>query len=238
MNEDKNKIINIILGIVIIILIIIIILLLFFRKGNEILKPSGNIDIFEITCTNNCDSNKADKNDENDDDKDEKVEDNDNKENNKQNQQAQIENEIKENFSVLNKNGVTWDSTKELNIFSNPMFEMKERIAPESSNIYQFIVRNNTIYNLNYDLSFIEENDMNIDMKYRLKKNDKYVVGSEEEWVKYTELNLNKISSKSKTSDTYYLEWKWFSGENDTAIGEAGDVEYALNINIKAEQDI
>ena len=55
MNEDKNKIINIILGLVIIILIIIIILLLFFRKGNEILKPSGNIDIFEITCTNNCD---------------------------------------------------------------------------------------------------------------------------------------------------------------------------------------
>ena len=226
MNDDKNKIINIILGIVIIILIIIIILLLFFRKGNEILKPSGNIDIFEITCTNNCDSNKTDKEDDKDEEK------------KKQEQQAQIENEIKENFSVLNKNGVTWDSTKELNIFSNPMFEMKERIAPESSNIYQFIVRNNTIYNLNYDLSFIEENDMNIDMKYRLKKNDKYVVGSEEEWVKYTELNLNKISLKSKTSDTYYLEWKWFSGENDTAIGEAGNVEYALKINIKAEQDI
>lgn len=231
MNEDKNKIINIILGLVIIILIIIIILLLFFRKGNEILKPSGNIDIFEITCTNNCDSNKTDK----EDDTDEEVEDEEKK---KQEQQAQMENEIKENFNVINTNGVSWNSTKELNIFSNPMFEMKERIAPESSNIYQFIVRNNTIYNLKYDLNFIEENDMNIDMKYRLKKNDKYIVGSEEEWVEYDQLNISKISSKAKTSDTYYLEWKWFSGENDTAIGEAGDVEYVLKINIKAEQDL
>ena len=49
---------------------------------------------------------------------------------------------------------------------------------------------------------------------------------------------LKVLSSKTKTSDTYYLEWKWFSGENDTAIGEAGDVEYVLKINIKAEQEL
>ena len=227
MNEDKNKnkILNIILGLIIIILIIIIILLLFFRKGDSILKPSGNIDIFEITCTNSCDNNKKDEENQ----KDELTEDE---------KQAIIDTEIKENFSVLNSNGIIWDSTKKLNIFSNPMYEMKEKIAPESTNIYQFIVRNNTNYNLKYDITFIEENIMNINMKYRLKKNDKYVVGNDNDWVTFDTLNQNKISSKTKTSDTYYLEWKWFSSENDTAIGKSGDVDYTLKINIKAEQDL
>ena len=233
MVEEKNNKTNIILTLIIIILIIIIILLLFLKKEKETLKPSGNIDIFEITCTNNCD-NEDKENQGNNEDK----ENQENENNDLNNQQEQIDAEIKENFSVINSNGIEWNSTNELNIFSNPMFEMNEIIAPESTNIYQFIVRNNTIYNIKYDLNFIEENEMNIDMKYRLKKNDKYVVGNENEWVKAENLDLSKIILNTKKSDTYYLEWKWFSGENDTLIGEKGNVEYSLKIDIKAEQNL
>ena len=233
MSEERNKIINIIATAIIVILIIIIIILLF-RKYSSELKPSGNIDIFEITCTNSCETKgeETNKNDEN------TKEQEDVKTENTNNQQEQIETEIKENFSVINTNGIAWDSTKKLNIFSNPMYEMKEKIAPEATNIYQFVVRNNTIYNLKYKMTFIEENDMNINMKYRLKKNDEYIIGNENEWVKYSDLNISGVSSKTKTSDTYYLEWKWFSSDNDTAIGEKGSVDYTLKINIKADQEL
>jgi len=144
-----------------------------------------------------------------------------------------------EDFDVEDGKGLSWSSNKELDIFANPMYEMEEKIAPESTNFYQFIVRNNTKYNVKYSISFIENNEMNINMKYRLRKNDdEYIVGDKENWVSYEELEIDDISLKTEKSDTYYLEWKWFSSENDTEVGAAGDVDYSLKINIKAEQEI
>ena len=39
----------------------------------------------------------------------------------------------------------------------------------------------------------------------------------------------------SSNNDTYYLEWKWVSSDNDTQIGKAGNASYGLKIEIKAE---
>lgn len=210
----SNKIINILIGILIIILISIILYLLLFKQ-EDTLKPSGNIDIFNIECNHDYDI-----------DTNENVE------------SVFNENDFKDNFHIIDGNGVLWDSTNNLNIFSNPMYEMNEKIAPEATNFYQFIIRNNTVYNVDYNIEFSEDNNLNINMKYRLVKNDQYVVGNEEKWVKYDELDLEKIHLTSKSSDTYYLEWKWFSSENDTLIGEIGNANYALKINIKAVQDL
>lgn len=144
-----------------------------------------------------------------------------------------------DDFDVENGDGISWSSSEELDIFANPMYEMEEKIAPESTNIYQFVVRNNTKYNVDYSINFIEDNEMNINMKYRLMKNDEsYVVGDKDTWVTYEELDLEEVSLKTKKSDTYYLEWKWFESENDTEVGAAGDVDYSLSINISAEQEV
>lgn len=209
MSDKSKKNINILLGIVIVILILIIILLLVFGGKDSNLTPSGNIDIFDINCEKNCDCD------------DDSVFD---------------EDDFEDNFDVEDEKGISWKSSNELNIFANPMYEMREKIAPESTNFYQFIVRNNTIYDVNYSIDFEENNEMKINMKYRLIKNDEYVVGSEEKWVTYEELSLENIYLSTKKSDTYYLEWKWFSSDNDTLIGEADNVNYSLKINIKAEQ--
>ena len=39
------------------------------------------------------------------------------------------------------------------------------------------------------------------------------------EVVENSELNISDIILNSKASDTYYLEWKWISSDNDTEIG-------------------
>ena len=39
----------------------------------------------------------------------------------------------------------------------------------------------------------------------------------------------------SNTLDVYYLEWKWFSSDNDTEIGQTPNAGYQLKIDVKAE---
>ena len=41
----------------------------------------------------------------------------------------------------------------------------------------------------------------------------------------------------SSDNDTYYLEWKWISSDNDTSIGKNPDSKYGLTIEVKAGSD-
>lgn len=211
MENNKDKVIKLSLIIVIILLMLFIIYLLLGKESDKKLKPSGNVDIFEINCNLDCDC------------------DNDNT------KPVFGENGNLDNFDIL-ENGISWDKSKELNIFANPMYEMENKVAPETTNFYQFVVKNGTNYNVNYSINFDEENDYRINMKYRLLKNNEYVVGDEKNWVTYDKLNVKDAFINSNNSETYYLEWKWFSSDNDTKIGEAIDVNYELKINIKAMQ--
>lgn len=127
---------------------------------------------------------------------------------------------------------VTWNGSTDLKIFSKTSYPIEGKIAPESSNMYQFIVKNNTIYKLKYQINFIETNDYNINMKYKLKKNDEYII---DHYVSASELNINDIILNSNENDTYYLEWKWVSSSNDTEVGANPESYYGLKINIKAE---
>ena len=109
---------------------------------------------------------------------------------------------------------------------------MEGRIAPESSNAYEFKVENNTAYNLKYQIEFIETNEYNINMKFKLKKNDTYII---DHYVKASELSVTDMPLNINDSDTYYLEWKWISSSNDTSIGQNPEAKYSLKIEIKAE---
>lgn len=127
---------------------------------------------------------------------------------------------------------VTWDGANDLKIFEKTLYTVDGKIAPESSNTYQFVVRNNTKYNIKYDIDFIETNPYNINMKYKLKKNDTYLI---DHYVSASELNITDMPLNSSNNDTYYLEWKWISSDNDTQIGKVGNASYGLKIEIKAE---
>ena len=127
---------------------------------------------------------------------------------------------------------LTWNGASDLQIFSKTAYTMDGKIAPESSNTYQFVIKNSTASNLKYSISFIETNEYNINMQYKLKKNDTYVI---DHYVKASELIVNDVLLNTNENDTYYLEWKWISSSNDTSIGQTPEAKYGLKIKIDAE---
>ena len=137
-----------------------------------------------------------------------------------------------EGFFVSNKS-IRWDSTNELRIFNNPVYNMDPKIAPGDSNIYQFVVRNNTTYNVIYSIKFNEENDSNLNIKYRLRKGNTYIAGNDG-YVDYNQLDQNGIILNSGEKDTYYLEWKWIGTDNDNDVAGI-QAAYSISIEIEAE---
>ena len=127
---------------------------------------------------------------------------------------------------------LTWNGADDLKIFTNSMYGAPGVIAPESSNTYQFVIKNSTRYNIKYSIKFIETNDYHINMKYKLKKNDTYIIS---EYVYPNQLDINNYLLDSSDSDIYYLEWKWVSSDNDTEIGKDPDSNYGLKIKVEAE---
>lgn len=238
------------------IIIIILLLLLGFwlyrdgRGGKRVLDPVGNVDVFEIQCTrNNCSGDKS----SNKDDQDSTSIPNTggrgnrnysstetesaNNPSSRPNRDSQSKDESvdEEGDVIISDNDITWHSVNNLRIFSNPMYDMQEVVVPESSNTYQFVIKNNTKYNIKYNISFVEDNSFQINMKYRLKKGNDYIAGNDNAWVNYNELNKSNLELASGESQIYYLDWKWVSSDNDTAAGVA-QANYKLNIEIEAEQ--
>ena len=127
---------------------------------------------------------------------------------------------------------IVWNGVAEAEIFKSPLYEINGTIAPEDSNIYQFIVKNGTSYKMKYSIKFIETNPYNANIKYKLKRNNTYVV---DHYVSASEIVANFTNMASNDKDTFYLEWKWISSDNDTEIGKIENATYGLKIEIKAE---
>lgn len=226
--EKKNER-NFIVSILILILLIIIIFLLVKNLGfidHRPRIPTGNVDIFDIIFKNDCNNNCCNCNcntncpDCNEDEPGFKPEDNDNP--------------LDTGIDVFDKETEYGNNTK-LNIFSKTSYYVVDgKIAPGSENAYQFVIRNNNDFNIKYSLELTETNKFNINMKYRLKLNDKYIVGDENNWVSYEELDQYNLALASNTYDIYTLDWKWFEGSNDTEVGMNIDSEYRLDIKILA----
>ena len=131
---------------------------------------------------------------------------------------------------IVKDSNVTWETNTEIDIFDSSL--ASEKIAPESSNTYRFSVNNNTEVNVKYNMTFTETNTANINMKYKLRKNNSYVVS---EYSSISELNLSDQLLDAGKNDTFYLEWKWISSDNDTEIGANSPSSYSLKIEVEAE---
>jgi hypothetical protein len=144
-----------------------------------------------------------------------------------------------DDFYVSDKRIVMWKDEVDLKIFedSSNISKVSGKIAPESSGTYKFIVNNGTKYNLKYKISFTETNQYNMNIKYKLKKEDTYLI---DHYVSYDELNFEDLTLNTNSSDTYYLEWKWI-GDNDTLDTDIGtnanskNISYYLKIDVEAE---
>ena len=84
-------------------------------------------------------------------------------------------------------------------------------------------------------MKMTEENNWNINLKYKLKQDNIYIVGNKDTWVDVKDLDVKNIISTNQSEHVYTLEWYWEDAENDTEIGEASNVNYNLKININAK---
>ncbi len=226
-NELKQKKDRNIIEIFFIIMVIILILFLIIEKMGKLNNfiPTGNVDIFDLHFgyDNNKDNN---------------------------NTKDNIANDVNEKFVSNFKSGgnaqtnqvVIYDDdivykNNEAKIFKHSSFHIAHnKIAPTSKNSYKFIVRNGNEFNIKYNLVMSEENNHNINMRYRLKLRGKYIIGDSDNWVKAEELQRIGILLANNSYDTYTLDWCWFEGDNDTKVGENIEANYKLFIGMYAEQ--
>ena len=253
MENKKNVIISILL------IAIIIILLLFCRFGrihnSDNLIPTGNVDVFDIDVF--CNHKIIGKNtNENNNETNEIITEANNEKKlstnyEKENTNTIINEEIIHTYingqeiqhyneqtdrNVLGKvfvndNNGNYLYQERLNIFTNAAYKFTNKIAPGVSNVYHFVVHNSYHTNVKYYLQMYEESEYKINIKYRLKRKDEYVIGNDKTWVDSNELITEFKNLNMGTSDNYSLEWKWFDDdENDTIIGKNMNSEYKLNI--------
>ena len=220
MEEENNNKNNTKFWIIIILLIIIILILLFFTKFGKIqnnLIPTGNIDVFDIDIGCNCceiDKDLPTFNEETD-------------------------NNILGRVFVDDING-DYIYQQKLSIFTNAAFKYTDKIAPGVSNTYNFVVHNSTNAKLRYYIEMHEDTEYPINLKYRLRKNNSYVIGNDKTWVTANELKtaFNKIDANS--SDSYSLDWNWMYEDNndiqDTFVGENMNSTYKLKARFYFEQ--
>lgn len=245
-DSDKIRKINRVLVVIILILLLIIFFLLFKEygknnnnNGDGNVLHEGKVNVFEIKCDTDCECDSNTKDDSKDSSREDK-----NKSKSSSKKNDSVSDNTKKVIDIVDDDNnlldvkifdkdKKWENQENINIFDNSTYVVNGKIAPESIGTYQFVVKNSTKYNFKYDISFDEDNSYNIDMKYRLRKNNDYVVDN---WVTYSELKQLNIRLDSSSSDTYYLEWKWFEGANDNLVGEDVSSKYGLSINVMVVQ--
>ncbi|MBR6689457.1 MAG: hypothetical protein IKL68_05525 [Clostridia bacterium] len=126
----------------------------------------------------------------------------------------------------------------QLDIFKNAKFDYKNIIAPKSKGEYTFCVKNTTDKNISYNIKFEEEMQYHINMKYKLKIDNVYIRGSENEYVDIEELSVEDIVGTKESINMYTLEWYWEDDDkNDTIVGRQNiDQEYTLHLEIYANE--
>lgn len=135
----------------------------------------------------------------------------------------------------ITQNNIKWDKIEDLDIFRNKLFQNKKIIVPMSRGSYEFEIANKLEKKIKYSLYFEEINELGINMKYKLKLDNIYVIGNENTWVDIENLQLKEVIESSNSTNIYTLEWYWEEDGNDTEIGEKVYAEYKCKINIVSE---
>ena len=136
---------------------------------------------------------------------------------------------------VATENGESWQDEEKLPVFANEIFG-NATVAPGMQGNYRFVFENRNEDALTYSLTFGEENEYDIEMVYRLKRDGAYVSGAES-WLSATELKTEGLTIEPHSSTVFELQWYWRDNdETDTAAGESGAV-YTLHISLSAQVD-
>ena len=239
--------------IITVLLIIIIIILLFFSrlgKINNYPVPTGNVDVFDIDVdidyANVSHGNTNYNKDTNTDinigtsySKNIRTETSDNNQDIERKiptYDKEKDKDVLGRVYVDDKNG-NYIYQQNLDIFNNAVYQYTNKIAPGVSNTYHFVVHNSSKMNLKYYVEMYENSEYQVNLRYRLKRNNNYVIGNDNNWVTADELKTAFKNIKDSSSDNYSLDWKWFDNDNvaDTKAGKNMTSLYKLNIRFYFE---
>ena len=99
---------------------------------------------------------------------------------------------------------------------------------------FKFSVKNDTNDDAEYHIQFLDEMSNFVNMKYKLKMDNVYIVGNKDTYVGIEELDVKNIVSPKDSTSIFVLEWYWESDdEKDTIVGtSSGDQYYGLALHI------
>ena len=144
----------------------------------------------------------------------------------------------------MRHNAKSWTQLSRLGIF--PGGDDKAGIiAPGVDGTYAFEMVNGARFPAVFTMSISEENEMDVPLEYRLRKEDKYVLGSADEWITLGDPVAMDGNIGSTAEQKYELDWRWKyydsdSGDvKDTSLGFGSAEEpimYKLALKINAVQ--
>ena len=139
---------------------------------------------------------------------------------------------------VVTEDDIGIEKDTKLNIFNNEKFEGKKIIAPHSQGTYKFYIRNKSNRDINYNIKFSDEMKKFVNMKYRLKIDNIYIRGNEEDYTTIENLDVNNITVPKDSINMFTLEWYWEDNDElDTKVGTSDERYYTINLKIEASQD-
>ena len=84
-----------------------------------------------------------------------------------------------------------------------------------------------------------EASEYKVNLKYRLRRNNSYIIGNENNWVTADELKTEFSKININASDNYSLDWNWVYDDGndaeDTLVGKNMTSEYKLNVRFHFE---
>ncbi len=121
----------------------------------------------------------------------------------------------------------------EINLFNNT-----KTIAPGVSNTYYFKVKNNNNITIKYLIELTKLSNYSVNIKYRLKRNDEYILGNDKLWVTSEELKTTYLNLSKGNIDNYSLDWKWFDNDKlDNYIGKSNINKYIVKLSFSIEEN-
>lgn len=139
-------------------------------------------------------------------------------------------------FIRITKDDIDIDKNESLGIFKNQKFNGEEKIAPNSTGTYQFCLKNESNNDIIYHIKFLEETSNFVNMKYKLKIDNIYIRGNENEYVGIEQLDVENVKVLKDSNNIYTIEWFWEDNdEADTFVGSKKDLQYyTLKLKINA----
>ena len=133
---------------------------------------------------------------------------------------------------ITDVEGTDWKYIENLPIFENDYFD-REAILPGMRGEYRFILENCNDYALTYAIACTEENDFDIDIRYRLMRDGHHLAG-EEGYEETEALHFEELTIEANSSAFFVLEWYWADDDPiDTEAGENG-AEYTFTFAVEA----